>query len=127
MAVIPVSLGFSAAALFLFAWLAELARAAATDSFDLSVRLLVHQHATPPLTRIMMAVTELGDWPVVLFGSLLFLMLFWYRGSLDYVRLMLVTLSGAGVLDGVLKTAFHRLRPQPFFAPKPSTYSFPSG
>jgi len=127
LAVIPVSLGFSTAALLLFAGLAEVARAAATDSFDLGVRLLVHQRASPALTTIMQAVTHLGDWPVVLLGSLLFLLVFWYRGALDYVRLMLVALCGAGVLDGVLKMAFHRLRPDPFFAPKPSTYSFPSG
>jgi undecaprenyl-diphosphatase len=34
---------------------------------------------------------------------------------------------GAGILDGVLKLAFHRLRPDPFFGVKPTTYSFPSG
>jgi undecaprenyl-diphosphatase len=36
-------------------------------------------------------------------------------------------MAGAGVLDGTLKLAFHRLRPDPFFGAKPTTYSFPSG
>jgi undecaprenyl-diphosphatase len=39
-----------------------------------------------------------------------------------------ITMAGAGVLDTVLKLAFHRPRPAPFFdTPLPHSYSFPSG
>jgi undecaprenyl-diphosphatase len=36
-------------------------------------------------------------------------------------------MAGAVVLDNLLKYAFHRVRPEPFFGISPETYSFPSG
>jgi undecaprenyl-diphosphatase len=36
-------------------------------------------------------------------------------------------MAGAVALENGLKYAFHRARPEPFFAMAPETYSFPSG
>jgi undecaprenyl-diphosphatase len=126
-AVIPVSLGVATVSLLLFSWLAEEVAKRGTDRFDNRIRLLVHQQACPLLTASMRLVTELGNWPVILLGTLGLLFIFWYRRDGDHIGLVLVTMTGAGFLDAVLKLAFHRPRPDPFFAVKPSTYSFPSG
>jgi len=127
LAVIPVSLGLAIASLLLFAWLAEAVLAQRILYFDESVRSVVHQHSVPQLTACMRVITNLGDWYVVLSATIALLFLFWYRGARDYIRLLLVTMIGAGILDGVLKLVFHRARPDPFFGAKPNTYSFPSG
>jgi membrane-associated phospholipid phosphatase len=126
-ALIPVSLGMAAVSLLCFSWLSEEVLEQGTSRFDDRIRSLVHQHASPLFTVIMRFVTNLGDWPVILFGTIVLLFIFWYRKDGDHVRLLLVTMLGAGILDGVLKLAFHRPRPNPFFVAKPSTYSFPSG
>jgi undecaprenyl-diphosphatase len=127
LAVVPVSLGLSIASLLLFAWLAQAMLANWIQQFDITVRSDIHQHATTFLTTSMRAVTNLGDWPVIMFGTIALLLLFWYRGAFDYIQLMLITMAGAGILDGSLKLAFHRVRPDPFFMARPNTYSFPSG
>ena len=127
LAVIPVSLGLAVASLLLFAWLGEEVFSQGIQRFDERVRFAVHQLTSPPLTAAMRTITNLGDWQVILSGSLLLLLFLWYRGAGDYVRLLIITMAGAGILDGVLKLAFHRPRPDPFFAAKPGSYSFPSG
>ena len=127
-AVIPASLGLAAVSLLGFAWLSEEVLERGTARFDSHVRELIHQFAAPPVTNVFRFVTNLGDWPVVMFGTLALLCFFLYRGDRDYASLVLVTLTGAGILDGTLKLAFHRLRPDPFFGgARPTTYSFPSG
>jgi undecaprenyl-diphosphatase len=126
-AVIPVSLGLATVALFSFAWLSEEVLDRGSARFDSAVRGVVHEYASPPVTAIFRFVTNLGDWPVVLACTLALIFFFLYRRDRDHLGVLLVTMMGAGVLDGVLKLAFHRLRPDPFFGAKPTTYSFPSG
>ena len=126
-AVIPVSLGLATVALFCFAWLSEEVLDRGSARFDSAVRGVVHEYASPPITAIFRFVTNLGDWPVVLAATLALIVFFLYRRELDHLGVLIVTMSGAGVLDGVLKLAFHRLRPDPFFGARPTTYSFPSG
>lgn len=125
--VIPVSLGLAIASLLLFSWLADEIIRKGTDRFDNSIRSLIHQAASPWLTGVMRFVTNLGDWQVILTATLCLIAIFLYRRDWDHMRLLLITMSGAGILDGVLKSAFHRARPDPFFGAKPATYSFPSG
>jgi undecaprenyl-diphosphatase len=126
-AIIPVSLGLSIASLLLFSFLADQVIQQGTDHFDNGVRSLIHLAASPWLTAVMRFVTNLGDGPVVFTATLCLILLFWYRGDADHLVLLLVCMTGAGVLDTVLKLAFHRARPDPFFITKPTTYSFPSG
>ena len=127
LAVVPVTLTIAIASLLLFAWLAQEMLASRIQQFDITVRSNIHQHATTLLTTSMGILTNLGDWPVIMFGTISLLVLFWYRGARDYTQLTLITMTGAGILDGTLKLAFHRLRPDPFFGTRPNTYSFPSG
>jgi undecaprenyl-diphosphatase len=127
LAAVPVTLTIAVASLLLFAWLAQEMLASRIQQFDITVRSNIHQHASTWLTTSMEIVTNLGDWPVIMFGTIGLLLLFWYRGARDYVQLVLITMIGAGILDGTLKLAFHRIRPDPFFGTRPNTYSFPSG
>ena len=126
-AVIPVSLGLSIASLVLFSWLAGEVLRKHTDRFDDTVRSVIHDYASPGFTALMRFVTNLGDWQVVMTATLLLFFYLWYRRDHTHILVAFVTMLGAGILDASLKLAFHRLRPDPFFAPKPSTYSFPSG
>jgi membrane-associated phospholipid phosphatase len=126
-AVIPVSLAVAVGSLIFFAWLSEEMRERATDRFDSAVRFAIHQHASPWLTALLSRITHLGDWPVILAGTCLLLLVCWYRKQQGLLFLVLVTMAGAGILDGTLKLAFHRPRPDPFIGPKPDTWSFPSG
>lgn len=126
-AVIPVSLGLATVALFAFAWLSEEVLDRGSARFDNAVRGVVHEYASPPITAIFRFVTNLGDWFVVFAATLALIVFFLYRRDHDHLGVLIVTMVGAGVLDGVLKLAFHRLRPDPFFGARPTTYSFPSG
>lgn len=127
-AVVPGSLVLAAVALLCFAWLSEEVMERGTARFDSHFRELIHQFAAPPVTAIFRFATNLGDWPVVMFGTLALLFFFLYRGDRDYASVVLITMTGAGILDGTLKLAFHRLRPDPYFGgARLTTYSFPSG
>jgi len=125
--VVPVGLGLALACLAFFSWLAQEVLEWHTQQFDNTVRATVHQHASPALTWFMRGVTHLGDWTVVLPAVLVLWGIFSLRGGRDYVRLLLLTMTGALVLDSALKLVFHRARPDPFFIAKPPSYSFPSG
>ena len=63
--------------------------------------------------------------PLGLVAAAVFLYRGWRRGAL----LVVVTLTGAWVIDTGLKLLLARARPQPFFDyyPAPESYSFPSG
>jgi undecaprenyl-diphosphatase len=121
-----VSLVIAVLAIFLFAWLAENVAAQHTVKFDSSVRAAVHSVASPALTRLMFAISFLGSGGLAasaLVAFALFRHFQWRRAAIWLV----VTLTGALVLELTLKFAFHRPRPLPFFGPIPRTYSFPSG
>ena len=126
-AIIPVSLGLSISSLVLFSWLANEVLRKHTDRFDVAVRNVIHDFASPLLTDVMRFVTNLGDWQVVMTATLCLLAYLWYRRDYTHILIALVAMMGAGILDASLKLAFHRARPDPFFISKPSTYSFPSG
>jgi undecaprenyl-diphosphatase len=126
-AIIPVSLGLAIASLVFFSWLADEILRKRTDRFDDTVRSVIHDFASPALTDLMRFVTNLGDWQVIMTATLCLLAYLWYRRDNTHIWIALVAMMGAGILDGALKLAFHRARPDPFFVAKPSTYSFPSG
>src|SRR4029434_5874031 len=81
LAAVPVTLTIAIASLLLFAWLAQEMLASRIQQFDITVRSNIHQHATTWLTTSMEIVTNLGDWPVITFGTIGLLLLFWYRGA----------------------------------------------
>ena len=121
-----LSLGVAVLALVLFAWIGDSVSHEKTRHFDSAVRMQVHQYASPWMTKAMIAVSFLGQEGLAIaaiVALVVFLRLRWRRAALWLVT----TIFGALVLDVTLKYAFHRPRPDPFFAPLPHTYSFPSG
>lgn len=122
------SLFVAAIALAMFGWLAGQILAAGTLRFDLSVRDWVHSFASPVTTAWMLRITRLGNWYIVLPAAALLLIFLLAKRRPQEARLLAVTMLGALLLDSILKLAFRRPRPMPFFdLAAPSTYSFPSG
>ena len=125
-AAIPLSLVIAVLTLFLFSWIAERVSREHVLKFDLSVRMWVHQFASPTMTTIMTAFSFIGEDVLVValvVALIVFLKLRWRRAA----WWLIVTMAGALVLDLTLKFGFHRARPTPFFGSMPHTYSFPSG
>jgi undecaprenyl-diphosphatase len=123
-----LGLAVAVLALFSFGWLADEMLEGETIAVDLAIRGAVHTIASPGLTRGLVVVSTLGG-PAVLVPlgvalAALFAWRRWWRGA----ALLVVSMLGAGVLDTVLKLAFRRPRPTPFFDyPAPASFSFPSG
>jgi undecaprenyl-diphosphatase len=121
-----ISLTLAVLSLFLFAWIAEDVAHDRTMKLDLAVRGRIHAHASPALTKIMVALSFIGGDGLVIaavFTEGLFLWFRWRRAALW----LMTTIAGAIVLSVTLKYAFHRPRPVAFFGGLPHTYSFPSG
>jgi undecaprenyl-diphosphatase len=116
------------AALLVFSWLGREIVTGVTPAMDERLRAGLHAYASPELTRFMIAVSRFGgpSWlvPVGIALALAFLLHGWRRGAL----LIVITLSGAGLLNSMLKQTFARARPESFFDyPLPASQSFPSG
>lgn len=118
----------AAGALVLVTWLGREILEGEILAFDDLIRGAIHSLASPRLTAVMRAASLFGG-PVVLIALgvimvLAFLAKGWKRGAL----LVVVTLAGAGLLNGLLKFSFARVRPAAFFDyPLPGSPSFPSG
>lgn len=116
------------AALILFVWLACEVTAGRTEAFDQAVRNAVHAHASPAATLFLRGATLIGSW-MVLVPLGVFLAVWWARSgrARTMARFAIIAL-GAELLEQLLKLAFHRPRPVPFFGlATPAGHSFPSG
>ena len=116
------------AALFFFGWLADEMLEGDTVRFDEVVRNFVHEAAFPALTSAMQLASFLGSTLfLVIFGVLIVITLY-LRKHRHGAVIFTVTTIGSSVLMVILKLAFKRPRPQPFFDTiLPASYSFPSG
>lgn len=121
------SIVVAAAALLSFGWLAEEMLESETQTFDDAVRAAIHRLASPAMTSAMQVFSFLGSGTFLVVLSLLTIVIFLYIHRPRAADLMGITMAGAVALDLVLKHAFHRGRPVPFFGTAPSSYSFPSG
>jgi undecaprenyl-diphosphatase len=114
--------------LSLFAKLAQEMLRGHTLQFDNAIRLFVHAHSSPDLTAIMRFLSMVGSPLVVTLLSIAACIALWIAGHPRRAILIAVTAGGGSLLMWVLKTAFHRHRPEPFFDTRlPLSYSFPSG
>ena len=98
------------------------------QGLDDRIRLMVHAHATPALTSLMLGFSLIGQPAVLIAWSAL--VAFWLvrAGRARTAVLFCIVLAGAEVIDFSSKLAFHRARPVPFFGlHAPRSYSFPSG
>jgi undecaprenyl-diphosphatase len=99
-----------------------------TWPLDTAIRDTLHSMASPRLTRLMIAVSLYGGPTSLVTVGLVVAAVFLWRGWHRGVLLIVVTMAGAGLLDTLLKLAFGRTRPAPFFDyPLPQSLSFPSG
>jgi undecaprenyl-diphosphatase len=125
---LTVGLASALGALLFFAWLAGEVLEGDMDLLDTRARLAIHQRASPAFTIVMRAVTKLGSASFLLILGACTVLAFWLAGWRRRAALFTVTIAGAALLNLVLKLAFHRARPLPFFhTPLPGSYSFPSG
>lgn len=113
--------------LILFAWLAEEVFQGSLQRFDSNIRAMVHEYANPELTQVMQTLSFLGSLSF-LSGLFLFLIAIFLARKLRRAAIWFtVAVVGSVILDAILKLAFHRARPVPFFGTDPASYSFPSG
>ncbi len=123
-----VSLACAVVALALFAGLAEEMLEGDTRQFDTAVRQFVHSHSSVRFTAAMRFITLLGSSLFLSIATTSACVALWVTGRRRTALLMAITVIGASLLVWVLKTGFHRERPQPFFDTQlPASYSFPSG
>jgi membrane-associated phospholipid phosphatase len=119
----------AAIALLVFSWLGREISTGVTPAADQHLREAVRDYASPWLTELMIAASRYGgpSWlvPIGLVLAAGFFLKRWPRGAV----LVLVTMAGAGLLNGLLKQTFARARPDAFFPdyPLPTSLSFPSG
>jgi undecaprenyl-diphosphatase len=118
----------AALALLVFSWLGREVVTGVTPAMDEQLRTALHTYASPGMTQFMIVVSRFGgpSWlvPIGIALALAFLLHGWRRGAL----LIIITLSGAGLLNTLLKHTFGRTRPEAFFDyPLPLSESFPSG
>ena len=97
------------------------------DVFDYTITRFVRHFATPDLDRLMIYITNIGsaNFYGILVPIILFTLAFhrhWHQAFS-----LLICLSGAGVLNYLLKSLFERSRPDILQLVAASGYSFPSG
>jgi undecaprenyl-diphosphatase len=127
-AALVMGLVATALAFALFAWLGRDIVLGVTWPLDTAIRDTFHSIASPRLTRLMIAVSLYGGPTSLVTLGLVLAAVFLWRGWHRGVLLVVVTMAGAGLLDTLLKLAFGRTRPTPFFDyPLPQSLSFPSG
>jgi len=126
----PLIWGLSLSVLLLaiFAKLSEDLLYHELGTFDRVVGELIRGFATPSLTRGAIIITNLGSAYIEI--GLMFIvgafLLFRLKHTWETV-LLAISLSGAWLLNTILKELFHRARPDIVHLVKAGGYSFPSG
>lgn len=121
--------GFAAVAVVLygFAWVADQVLEQETMALDLAVLTFLQQFSSPQLTLAANFVSLFGAEAIWVIAAVLFVRFAWQR-RWSAALMLFVVVVGAQLLNDVLKTFFHRTRPEPvlsFIAAQ--GFSFPSG
>jgi membrane-associated phospholipid phosphatase len=117
----------SAVAIASFAMLAEAVTLGMTARWDNAIRSIAHESAGPFLTVCATTVSTFGALLILLPATaaiLAWLLVVRRRAS---ALALGSAMGGALLLNWLLKTGIHRVRPQPYFGVDPDTFSFPSG
>ena len=80
-------------------------------AFESPLMLWLHAHSTPALDHLAVVLAYVGGYQVIAPISAVLLLLFWRR-SHQAARFFAVAVLGAALLNGVMKFAFHRPRPE---------------
>jgi undecaprenyl-diphosphatase len=116
------------AAVIFFACLVAAVVAGRTMVFDTAVRCGIHAWSSPRVTQAMRGITQLGAPWFLITAGLIGTAGITVRGEKWTGLFLAAAVLGGEALNQVLKLAFHRVRPAPFFGlPQPENYSFPSG
>ena len=94
--------------------------------WDVHFAVWLHEHTTGGLVTAFKLVTLAGNAVVLSVLVLTIGGVLWRRGRANDAAFLVVAFFGAEVLNGALKLAFHRPRPELAFLHL-ETYSFPSG
>jgi len=96
-------------------------------AFESPFMLWLHAHSTPALDRLAIILAYVGGYQVIAPISAVLAFILWKRSYLS-ARFFVTAVLGAAVLNGVMKFAFHRPRPElwPRLIQE-SGASFPSG
>lgn len=95
--------------------------------FDTTTLIWLHQFATPILDRLATLLTSLGGPGVILVITLLVALVL-YRRHPRAMTMLLLSVGGAAIINVVLKTAIHRVRPALWAqVVTEKSFSFPSG
>ncbi|CAN5460204.1 hypothetical protein BH10ACI3_BH10ACI3_01520 [soil metagenome] len=127
-AILSFGMALAAAAILIFAWLADEVFEGDSIAFDNAVRAFVHGFATEWLTAVMQFFSFVGSPLVVMSATVLLTVTFLVKKQRRSAVVLDVVMIGAIALNYILKTYFVRARPIPYFdTPLPSSFSFPSG
>ncbi|MBP1761073.1 MAG: phosphoesterase PA-phosphatase related protein [Firmicutes bacterium] len=112
--------------LWLFAGLAEDVLEKETGLFDQTITAAITMFRSPFMTKLMELITAMGSLTITIFltiimGGYLLAKKYYYDAGI-----LIIALSGASILNWMLKLAFHRSRPMLGLITA-SGYSFPSG
>jgi undecaprenyl-diphosphatase len=125
---LSLALAVSALALWGFAQLSEEVLEGTTRRVDEAVLRWLAGVSDPTLDSVAVAVTTLGDIPVLAFVVVVVSALLWAQGHRREVGVLLTAGVGGALLNGALKVAFGRPRPDVVPAQvEVMTLSFPSG
>ena len=121
-------LGVAAAVLACLRWMAGEVFEGDTNAFDAAVRAAIHGIASEPLTKFLIAMSFIGSPLVVSIGTVVSLAVLVYFRLRRQAILLAVVMAGEVFLDVILKNAYERVRPEPYFDyTLPTSFSFPSG
>jgi undecaprenyl-diphosphatase len=94
---------------------------------DQALRWTIHSWSSAAMTAIAEALSAVGSPnSIYILAGIALVSLLW-AGERRGAVLLVVTMSGAAILDNLLKFVFRVPRPPPFFGHSPVSFSFPSG
>lgn len=115
-------------AVVFFSWMAEEVFEGESLAIDNAVRDFVHAYAADWLTAVMQIFSFLGSTLFLAPVAILSILFFWIKSRRRQALALATVMTGAVILNYVLKVCFARARPLPYFdTPLPSSFSFPSG
>lgn len=126
-----ITLALALAGIWIFAELAEEVGQGATRELDEKVLLWMNGHASSARDYVAMQVTSIGNGAPVITIGLIMCGFLWALSNRLAALMVAVAVIGSHLLNGVLKAAFERPRPELFVLEtpfqRPVSASFPSG